>query len=198
MVCRALLALPLTVRIDAPLAIGRAAGRRQAARSGRLGRAITSASAGAASTWKAASACSAIATKSAAPGRPTSTTARFATPRPASRPCGARRPIAKTKDLAGEVQLLMGDTRAQRFLKRSTTYGKADLLSVVATLRPRHAGPAGIDRQSALGRQDIRPGLCRLPHDGRRSRDARLFGHRARLLRLPRRRARRITPATPS
>jgi len=40
---------------------------------------------------------------------------------------------AKTKPLAGEVQLLMGDTRAQRFLKRSADYGKADLLSVVAT-----------------------------------------------------------------
>ena len=40
----------------------------------------------------------------------------------------------KTKALAAEVQLLMGDTRAQRFLKRSAAYGKADLLSVVATL----------------------------------------------------------------
>ena len=40
---------------------------------------------------------------------------------------------AKTKALAGEVQLMMGDTRAQRFLKRSADYGKADLLSVVAT-----------------------------------------------------------------
>lgn len=41
---------------------------------------------------------------------------------------------AKTKEFAGQVQLLMGDTRAQRFLKRSAAYGKADLLSVVATL----------------------------------------------------------------
>jgi hypothetical protein len=41
---------------------------------------------------------------------------------------------AKTKAIAGEAQLLMGDTRAQRFLKRSAAYGKADLLSVVATL----------------------------------------------------------------
>jgi hypothetical protein len=38
----------------------------------------------------------------------------------------------KTKGLVGEVQLLLGDTRAQRFLKRSATYGKADLLSVRA------------------------------------------------------------------
>jgi hypothetical protein len=34
-----------------------------------------------------------------------------------------------TKVLAGEVQLLMGDTRAQRFLKRAEAYGHADLLS---------------------------------------------------------------------
>jgi hypothetical protein len=33
------------------------------------------------------------------------------------------------KALAGEVQLLLGDTRAQRFLKRATTYGHLDLLS---------------------------------------------------------------------
>ncbi|HTM55165.1 MAG TPA: cytochrome c3 family protein [Pirellulales bacterium] len=39
----------------------------------------------------------------------------------------------KTKSLSPEVKLLMGDTRAQRFLKRSPAYGKADLLSVVAT-----------------------------------------------------------------
>ncbi len=41
---------------------------------------------------------------------------------------------AKTKAIAGEVQLLMGDSRAQRFLKRSAAYGKADLLSVTAAL----------------------------------------------------------------
>lgn len=40
---------------------------------------------------------------------------------------------AKTKQVAGEVQLLMGDTRANRFLKRAAGYGKADLLSVTAT-----------------------------------------------------------------
>lgn len=40
---------------------------------------------------------------------------------------------AKTKALAGDVKLLMGDTRAQRFIKRSADYGKVDLLSVVAT-----------------------------------------------------------------
>ncbi|MGD9720658.1 MAG: cytochrome c3 family protein [Pirellulales bacterium] len=37
-----------------------------------------------------------------------------------------------TKALADEVQLLLGDTRAQRFLKRSAAYGKVDLLSPVA------------------------------------------------------------------
>lgn len=36
------------------------------------------------------------------------------------------------KPLAGEVQLLMGNTRAQRFLKRSQAYGKLDLLSASA------------------------------------------------------------------
>ena len=48
----------------------------------------------------------------------------------------ALRADPKTKDMAGEVQLLLGDTRAQRFLKRSTAYGKADLLSTVAIIRP--------------------------------------------------------------
>jgi predicted CXXCH cytochrome family protein len=38
----------------------------------------------------------------------------------------------KTKDFAGEVQLLLGDTRAQRFLKRSEAYGKLDLLTTKA------------------------------------------------------------------
>ncbi len=38
----------------------------------------------------------------------------------------------KTKALAADVQLLLGDTRAQRFLKRSERYGHADLLSVKA------------------------------------------------------------------
>jgi hypothetical protein len=42
----------------------------------------------------------------------------------------------KTKDLAAEVKLLMGDTRAQRFLKRSEDYGKADLLTATAIVRP--------------------------------------------------------------
>jgi hypothetical protein len=37
-----------------------------------------------------------------------------------------------TRPLAGEVQLILGDTRAQRFLKRSQAYGKADLLTPVA------------------------------------------------------------------
>src|SRR5262249_50070286 len=37
-----------------------------------------------------------------------------------------------TRALADSVQWIMGDTRAQRFLKRSAEYGKAELLSVVA------------------------------------------------------------------
>ena len=37
-----------------------------------------------------------------------------------------------TKALADEVTLLLGDTRAQRFLKRGKAYGHADLLSVQA------------------------------------------------------------------
>jgi hypothetical protein len=40
-----------------------------------------------------------------------------------------------TKAIAGEVQLLLGDTRAQRFLRRSADYGKVDLLSTGAILR---------------------------------------------------------------
>src|SRR5262249_42869162 len=46
-----------------------------------------------------------------------------------------------TKPLAGEVQLIMGDTRAQKFLKRSAAYGHADLLTASAVFgrgrRPR-------------------------------------------------------------
>ncbi|MEX2114240.1 MAG: cytochrome c3 family protein [Pirellulales bacterium] len=38
-----------------------------------------------------------------------------------------------TKALADEVQLLLGDTRAQRFLRRSPDYGKMELLTPVAT-----------------------------------------------------------------
>jgi hypothetical protein len=37
-----------------------------------------------------------------------------------------------TKALADQVQLILGDTRAQRFLKRSEAYGKSDMLNVVA------------------------------------------------------------------
>jgi hypothetical protein len=47
---------------------------------------------------------------------------------------------ASTKALAGQVQLIMGDTREQRFLKRSVAYGKVDLLSVGAAL-PRGRRP---------------------------------------------------------
>ncbi len=39
-----------------------------------------------------------------------------------------------TRPLADEVKLLMGDTRAQRFLKRSKAYGHLDMLTVKATL----------------------------------------------------------------
>jgi hypothetical protein len=45
----------------------------------------------------------------------------------------ALRAEPKTRDLADEVQLVLGDTRAQRFLKRAQAYGKADLLSAKAT-----------------------------------------------------------------
>ncbi len=38
-----------------------------------------------------------------------------------------------TAELADQVELILGDTRAQRFLKRSKAYGKVDLLSPVAT-----------------------------------------------------------------
>jgi hypothetical protein len=37
-----------------------------------------------------------------------------------------------TKTFADEVEFLLGDTRAQRFLKSAQAYGKADLLTVVA------------------------------------------------------------------
>ncbi|MBI2824067.1 MAG: hypothetical protein HYX69_05160 [Planctomycetia bacterium] len=45
----------------------------------------------------------------------------------------ALRADAGAKKFADEVQLILGDTRANRFLKRSTQYGKLDLLSVSAT-----------------------------------------------------------------
>ncbi|HEV3137870.1 MAG TPA: multiheme c-type cytochrome, partial [Pirellulales bacterium] len=45
----------------------------------------------------------------------------------------ALRADPKVKDLADQVQLILGDTRAQKFLKRSAAYGKLDLLSVGAT-----------------------------------------------------------------
>jgi hypothetical protein len=38
----------------------------------------------------------------------------------------------QTKPFAEEAQMILGDTRAQRFLKKSPAYGKAELLSVVA------------------------------------------------------------------
>ncbi len=44
----------------------------------------------------------------------------------------ALRADAKTKDLADQVQLILGDTRAQRFLKRAAAYGKTDMLTAVA------------------------------------------------------------------
>ncbi len=45
----------------------------------------------------------------------------------------ALRSNAATVALADEVQLILGDTRAQRFLKRSPDYGKMELLTPVAT-----------------------------------------------------------------
>ncbi len=48
----------------------------------------------------------------------------------------ALRADTTAKPFADEIQLLLGDTRAQRFLKRSSAYGKLDLLSTSAALRP--------------------------------------------------------------
>ncbi len=45
----------------------------------------------------------------------------------------ALREGAATKGMANQVQLIMGDTRAQRFLRRSPDYGKMELLTPVAT-----------------------------------------------------------------
>jgi len=39
-----------------------------------------------------------------------------------------------TRELAGQVQFILGDSRVQRFLKRSPAYGKLDLLSTRAVL----------------------------------------------------------------
>jgi hypothetical protein len=44
----------------------------------------------------------------------------------------ALRARATTKSFADDVQLILGDTRAQRFLKRSPDYGKAELLTTGA------------------------------------------------------------------
>jgi predicted CXXCH cytochrome family protein len=46
----------------------------------------------------------------------------------------ALRANSTTKEAADEVQLVLGDTRANRFLKRSTAYGKLDMLSTKASL----------------------------------------------------------------
>ena len=40
----------------------------------------------------------------------------------------------KAKEVAEQVELIMGDTRSNRFLKRAAAYGKLDLLSVAAAL----------------------------------------------------------------
>jgi len=42
---------------------------------------------------------------------------------------------SKAADVADEVELLLGDGHAHRFLRRSQDYGKLDLLSVIATSR---------------------------------------------------------------
>jgi hypothetical protein len=58
----------------------------------------------------------------------------------------ALRADAAAKPAGDEVELILGDTRAQRFLKRSSAYGKLDLLSAKALFshgrRPR-IEPAG-------------------------------------------------------
>lgn len=59
----------------------------------------------------------------------------------------ALRGDAATKDLAGEVQMILGDHRVQRFLKRAQAYGKLDLLTAKATLgRARRAKIEGGDK----------------------------------------------------
>ncbi len=49
-----------------------------------------------------------------------------------------------TKQLADEVQLILGDTRENRFLKRSAAYGKLDVLSAGASLS--RTGRAKLDQ----------------------------------------------------
>ncbi len=51
------------------------------------------------------------------------------------------------RSFANDVQLIMGDTRAQRFLKRSAAYGKVEMLSPVATFgRARRAKLEATDK----------------------------------------------------
>lgn len=53
-------------------------------------------------------------------------------PQPDDPAIAALRDDPATNAIAEQVEFLLGDTRAQRFLKRSEAYGKVDLLSVVA------------------------------------------------------------------
>ena len=55
-------------------------------------------------------------------------------PEPDGAALAALRADPATKDLAEEVQLLLGDTRHNRFLKRAAEYGKLDMLSTGANL----------------------------------------------------------------
>ena len=95
----------------------------------------------------------------------------------------------KAKEVAEQVELIMGDTRSNRFLKRAAAYGKLDLLSVAAVLSRTGRRTAGSCRQSALGHRDFCPGVRRLPRHRRRSRDTRLCGAVTGLFYLPWRRA---------
>ena len=97
---------------------------------------------------------------------------------------------AKTNELAAEVQLLLGDTRTQRFLKRAAAYGHADIASVKAEFA-RNAGEAGRCERRDVGHREVRHAVRRLPYHGGRSGVAGFRYGVARLLRLSRRLARR-------
>ncbi len=119
----------------------------------------------------------------------TSTIARSATPRPASRRLRPCEPIRPPRTWPTRCKLILGDTARQRFLKRAEEYGKVDMLSVRAALG--RGGRARLEHAENphWDAQDVRPVVRRLPHDGRRPQDARLRGALARLLLVPRRRA---------
>ena len=91
------------------------------------------------------------------------------------------------KVFADEVQLILGDTRQNRFLKRSAAYGKLELLSIAAVLS--RTGRAKLDQRDDLhwDADTFAARMRRLPRDGRRSGDACLRRDLARLLHVPRR-----------